>query len=596
VLCDKNLRGYAKLKANKQVILICLILINFILILDNVNCKILDNTHDVLFIINNSNELIISNTVNILSGESLTYQNKIIYYNSSATPVFFNFGTLILIDCLVIPLKSAVDFIFTFGGNIYLENVTIINSVFNNTAKVIDSDGSNITLIDSTFKGFARADIWNADDIYISNCQFNVTEKIYFQTTNNLTIRDSNFDLLTNESTNLFEVRSSQDCRLYNNNFTLPFSTASDLGAWLVAVEIRQSQNVEFIENRVRNAGKVFVAYGSSNLAIINNSLSNDEYVDGSELQIAGGCKDILIANNTIWNLHDSIEIYDHENITVIGNHITTNVLGFYIKPANKTAPTDVRILNNTQIGGSISAQYTHSLVIENNTFIKTDPIHLINSTDASFKNNQMINSSINNLNTINTTIDGNEIFIVPGFTWLYNTNSSTIMGTNTIHYIEHNNPEITNVQINPANPLDNETINIRVDVTDESIIQYVQFHYKINESSWDALTMIYLSGDTYEITLGPYGNTTNITFYISALDSSYYENIGVNNNNSNYYKIPILVFEEPEPIPTPTPTPTPTPSPTPSLTTEGGITFLISIVFLISILSLVIFLNRKKQ
>ena len=585
------------MKAKMQVIFILIILINFIQIPDNVNSKIPDN-NNISYITNGSEVLNISSTVNILSDETLTYQNKLIYYNSSVSPVFFNFGTLILIDCLVIPLESAVDFIFTFGGKIYLENVTIINSVFNNTAKFIDSDGSNITLIDSTFKGFARADIWNADDIYISNCQFNVTEKIYFQTTNNLTIRDSNFDLLTNESTNLFEVRSSQDCRLYNNNFTLPFSTASDLGAWLVAVEIRQSQNVEFIENRVRNAGKVFVAYGSSNLAIINNSLSNDDYVSGSELQIAGGCKDIVIANNTILNLHDSIEIYDHENITVIGNHITTNVLGFYIKPANKTAPTDVRILNNTQIGGSISAQYTHGLVIENNTFIKTDPIHLINSSDVSFKNNQMINSSINNLNTINTTIDGNEIYIVPSFTWLYNTNSSTIMGTNTIHYFEHNNPEITNVQINPANPLDNETINIRVDVTDESIIQNVQFHYKINESSWDALTMIYFSGDTYEITIGPYGNTTNITFYISALDSSYYENVGVNNNNTNYYKIQILVFVEPEPTPTPTPTltPTPTPSTTPSSTAEGGLTFLVSIVFLISILSLVIFLNRKKQ
>ena len=367
----------------------------------------------------------------------------------------------------------------------------------------------------------------------------------------------------------------------------------------MVAVEIRQSQNVEFIENRVRNAGKVFVAYGSSNLAIINNSLSNDEYVDGSELQIAGGCKDILIANNTIWNLHDSIEIYDHENITVIGNHITTNVLGFYIKPANKTAQTNVRILNNTQIGGSISAQYTHGLVIENNTFIKTDPIHLINSSDASFKNNQMINSSINNLNTINTTIDGNDIFIVPGFTWLYNTNSSTIMGSNTIHYLEFNNPVITNVQIIPTNPFDNETITIRADITDETTLHYVRFHYKINDRSWQFLDMAYLSGDTYEISIGPYGNTTNIVFYVSAKDSSYYENIGVNDNSSNFYNIQVFVFDqepEPTPTPTPTPSPTPTPTPTPYPTVESGLVLVITTVFLITTVAILNFLRKRKK
>jgi hypothetical protein len=542
------------MRRKKQLLLTLIILVNFFLIQDNVGSIILAN---------NSHELIIEETVNIGPGESLTFQNKIIYYDSSTSPVFFNSGTLTMIDCQVIPLKDAVDFIHTYDGNVHLENVTIINSVFNNTAKLIDADGSDITLIDSTFKGFARADIRNDDDLYISNCQFNVTEKIYFQTTNNLTILDSNFDLSTNESTILFEVRFSDGCRLYNNTFTSLLSAALDLGAWLVAVEFRESHNIEFVENKVKNAGKVFVAYNCSNLAVKNNSLANEEFVSGSELQIAGGCKDVLIANNTMWNLHDSVEIYDHENITVIGNHITTDVLGFYVKPENRTAPTEVYILNNTQIGGSISAQYTRGLIIDDNTFIRTAPIHLINSSDAFVTNNRMTNSSINNWNTINTTIDGNEFFIEPGYTWLHNDNSSTIMGTNTIHYLEHNNPEITNVQINPADPLDNETIDIRADITDETAVQYVRFHYRINGSSWDTLEMTSISGDAYEVNIGPYGNATDISFYISARDTSYYENIGVEDQSSNFYNIQILVFEQ-EPEPTPTPTPEPSPSPEP--------------------------------
>ena len=72
------------------------------------------------------------------------------------------------------------------------------------------------------------------------------------------------------------------------------------------------------------------------------------------------------------------------------------------------------------------------------------------------------------------------------------------------------------------------------------------------------------VSGDTYEVTIGPYGNTTDILFYISAKDTSYYGNIGVNDNNNNFYITQILVFE-PEPTPTPTPIPTPSPEPSPS-------------------------------
>ena len=155
------------MKRKRQFLLILVILAGFFLAQENV--------------VSCSNELVITEPVIIRSGRSLTYQNKIIYYDSSTGPVFSSSGSLTLIDCQIIPLRDSVDFIHTFDGNVYLENVTVINPGFNNTARLIDADGSDITLIDSTFKGFARADIWNDDDLYISNCQFNVTEKMFFQ-------------------------------------------------------------------------------------------------------------------------------------------------------------------------------------------------------------------------------------------------------------------------------------------------------------------------------------------------------------------------------------------------------------------------------
>lgn len=495
-----------------------------------------------------SEELTLTDTIVIKSGRSLTYENKVIYYDSSVSPVFYCSGSLTLKDCQVIPMGDSVDLVHTFFGSVYMENVTMVNSVFDNNAELIVADDSGITLIDSSFTGFTGFDVQNHDDVYISSCIFNVTEKIILQNTNNLTVTGNNFNLMTNESTNLFEVRYSEKCTVSGNNFTLPLSTAQDLGAWLVAVEFRASKNIIFSENNVRNAGKVFVTQECTGVGIRDNAFGNDAYVN-SELQIAGGCKDVLIKDNTMWNLHDSIEVYDHENITIVGNHITTDVLGFYIKPSNKTAQTRVYIRNNTQIGGSVSAQYTRGLIIDGNTFIDTVPVHLINSTDTFFTNNRLFNSSIINWNTVNTTIDGNEVIIEPGFVWLRNDNSSALVGSNTFHYSDETPPVISNVRIDESAPYVGETISIIAEVTAQVEIQEVNLHYSENNSPWIITEMSKVTGDTYSIDIGPYENPVNVSIYISASDTSYNTNTGINDNEGKHYTIRITEpIQEPEP------------------------------------------------
>ena len=436
-----------------------------------------------------------------------------------------------------------------------MENVTVINPVFNNTAWLIDADSSDITLIDSSFTGFRRSEIWWNEDIYISNCSFNMTGMMLFEATNNLTITDSSFDLYTNASTTFFNIRFSDRCRVYNSSFSLPASTAARLGAWLTAVDFFRSNDIVFAENDVRNAGKVFVANGCTDVVVRDNVMANDEYVN-SELQITGGSKNVLISNNTMWNLHDSIEIYDHENITIVGNHVTTDVLGFYIKPSNTSAPTEVYILNNTQIGGSVSTQITNGLVIDGNTFIDTIPIHIRNGTNTVFTGNVLHNSTILNADSVNTTINKNTVFTEPEQEWLRNWGeSSTIMGSNLVHIVESDNPEITNIQLNPKNPLDNETITIKAEVKDDTGIQNVWLQYHVNQTSWETIEMQQVSGDIYEATIGPYHNATEIMFKISAKDTSYNQNIGENDNNEKYYKLQVYVGKpKPEPAPTPEP------------------------------------------
>ena len=196
--------------------------------------------------VNGSNESRIVNTIKVNSGQSITMQDLVIYYDSSTSPVFNVLGTLRLINCKVIPLRDSVDFIHAYDGSLYLENVTMINPVFNNSNKIIDADRAKVTMINSTFKGFARSEIRWKDDVYISGCQINVTEKFYLQNTDNLSILNSKFDLLTENSTNLFEVQCSNDCYIYNCTFTLPISTAVRLRAWLVGVEFRYTNNIEY--------------------------------------------------------------------------------------------------------------------------------------------------------------------------------------------------------------------------------------------------------------------------------------------------------------------------------------------------------------
>ncbi len=509
-----------------------------------------------------SDELVITSTVTVRSGKSKTYENLTIYYDSSMGPVFDASGSLRMINCKVVPLNGPVDFIESYEGEVYLENVTVINPVFNNTAKLFHIESSDVTLIDSDFEGFRGSETWWIDDMVISNCSFNMTGQIRFEANNKLTVTGSRFDLYTNRSATFLNIRGSSRSRFYNNNITLPLETAIRLGAWLTAVDFFRTNDTVFAGNEVRNAGKVFVANGAIDVVCRDNILANDEYVN-SELQVTGGSRNVLIADNVIWNLHDSIEIYDHDNITLVGNHITTNVLGFYIKPSNTSAPTEVYILNNTQIGGSVSTQVTNGLVIDGNKFIDTTPIHLRNNTNTVFTNNILENSTLLNDDSANTTIDGNVVLTEPDILWFRSRgDSSETLGTNQVHILEDYPPEITNIVFHPSNPLDNETITVRADVWDGTGIQYVMFHSSVDDRSWDSREMTQISDDAYEIEIGPYVNDTVVEFYLSAQDKSYNENIGTEDKDGEYYRLHVkvnkpTVASEPaqEPISEPEPT-----------------------------------------
>lgn len=529
-----------------------------------------------------SNEVTFTSPVMVKSGKTVSYQDTTIYYDSTVSPAFDVRGALRMINCKVVPIAGPVGFIETYEGEVYLENVTVINPVFNNTAKLIHAESSKVTLIDSIFEGFRSSETWWVDDMLISNCSFNMTGQISFEANNYLTVTGNKFDLYTNRSTTFLNIRGSGRSRFINNSITLPFETAKRLGAWLSAVDFFRSNNTLFEGNEVRNAGKVFVANGAINVVCRDNILANDEYVN-SELQVTGGSRNVLIADNMIWNLHDSIEVYDHENITLIGNHITTDVLGFYIKPANTSAKTDVRILNNTQIGGSVSTQVTNGLVITGNMFIDTIPIHLRNNTNTIFTDNILENSTIRNDDSVNTTISGNMVFVEPTLEWLGTRRSSENVEMNTVYIVEDDPPAITQVQTTPITPTDSETITIKAMINDETGIQRANLVYMLNNGAWETTEMTKV-GPIYEASIGPFQNNTKVSFYISAIDSSYEENTGKNDNNEGYYSFTVFMPPtKPDPAPH-DPTPEPSPEPENGIPGFTILTLFIGLVFLVEI------------
>ena len=70
---------------------------------------------------NCSDELTLTETMNIRSGRSMTYVNRTIYFDSSVGPVFSNQGSLSLINCQIVSLRDPVDFVKSYGGTLYFQ-------------------------------------------------------------------------------------------------------------------------------------------------------------------------------------------------------------------------------------------------------------------------------------------------------------------------------------------------------------------------------------------------------------------------------------------------------------------------------------------
>lgn len=136
-----------------------------------------------------------------------------------------------------------------------------------------------------------------------------------------------------------------------------------------------------------------------------------------------------------------------------------------------------------------------------------------------------------------------------------YRINATDTLGYNTI---EDNNglnynftvvqapdltaPTISNVTIDPAQPIYASLVNITCKVTDDfSGVDEVELHYRVNNGSWETVLFNYTTADTYLAIIGPFNISDIVDFYISATDASLPPNSAINDNDGDYFTFTVL-------------------------------------------------------
>lgn len=487
-------------------------------------------------------EITLSGTRIINDEETLNYTNKTIYYDSSIGPIFQIYGTLVLQDCVIIPLQGAIDFLSGNGGAVFLENISLMNTDGAPSGTLFSLTSSYLYINQANFSGFASASVSNHADIFISGLSASISEDFSFHTTDNFTLVNSDIHLVGDEPVRLVQIGTSVGVNLINNTITLPLANVQTHGAWLEGISLCGNEEVIVLNNTVINGGKTLVSYGCMNVLIKNNNFTNEELIEGTELQITDNSENVLITTNYFCNLWDTIELYSQKNITACYNEIIQPNLGFAIEPGDPSSPAEIFIYNNSQWNGYGVISNANGLQMENNSFHDLDYLTFLNCANVLFNRNTLKSTQMNVIDSENFTVINNRIFIPSkDFVWLVEDNSSINQENNSIILLDKTPPSITSVSHSPSTPTSDETIVITAAVTDESNVQSVTVHYRINISSWSNISMSVSSGSTFEAAIGPFTAGSLIEYYITAVDNSYFHNIGTNDNNTQYYSFIII-------------------------------------------------------
>ncbi len=102
--------------------------------------------------------------------------------------------------------------------------------------------------------------------------------------------------------------------------------------------------------------------------------------------------------------------------------------------------------------------------------------------------------------------------------------------------------PSIIGVVHSPSSPTELETVTVNATVTDDSGLQSITLHYRVNGGAWQTIDMTLIGGDLYSVTIGPFAVSDTIEYYISAVDNSINYNLAINDNSGLYYSFTVSI------------------------------------------------------
>ncbi len=100
--------------------------------------------------------------------------------------------------------------------------------------------------------------------------------------------------------------------------------------------------------------------------------------------------------------------------------------------------------------------------------------------------------------------------------------------------------PSVTDIVSSPSSPTELDPVSINATVTDDSGVQSVILHYRVNSGAWTEVSMTLISSNIYSVTIGSFAVSNTIEYYITAVDNSVNHNLAINDNSGLYYSFTI--------------------------------------------------------
>ncbi len=415
------------------------------------------------------------------------------------------------------------------------------NTCSNNNKGIYIFDSSSSTVANNT----CNNNYWNGICIYesgsstvanntFSNCGLYISESTvdaYLSyTVENNWVNGKKLGFYTNlDSTTIAEPVYGQLILVNCTNVTVRDQILNDTSLGLFLYSCTSSV---IINNTCNNNKQGILLSSSGSSTVANNTCSNN--VDGSiHLHDSGSS---TVANNTCSNNHQSILLSSSGSSTVSNNTCSNNNDWGILLDSSASCVFTYNLLQENKEHGIFLRSGSDNNLIHHNTFVDNN----LGGTSQAF------DEGANNLWYDYTIQEGNYWSDWSGI------GSYSIDGS--VYYVidpypldepvvDVNPPLIVDIIHSPSTPTELDTVTINATVIDASGVQFVTLYYKINDESWQIISMTLVSGDIYSVTIGSFVVGDTIEYYVSAIDNSTNHNEAINDNAGLYYSFTVSVF-----------------------------------------------------